>query len=293
MGVANWFETFCTNIKMSSSTTDTISYRYKQITKRLNTDYYGSDSETNHSLYVGSYGRDTEIFASDIDMLFQLPYYIYEKFNKYTNNGQSALLQEVKNIISKTYSSTNLKGDGQIIQVKFSDGINFEVLPVFLNEGGITYTFPDSNNGGSWKTTDPKTEIKSINDRNNDCNGNLKYLCKMMRAWKDYNNVPIKGLLIDTLAYQFIENYQHRKKAYLYYDYFSRDFFEYVKNQTEGQTYWKAPGSGRYVYNNDDFRYKAKLAYNKSLDAIEAASNEKEWTAKSIWREIYGTKFPS
>ena len=48
-------------------------------------------------------------------MLVQLPYDTYIRFNNYASNGQSALLQEVKNVIAKTYSSTYLKADGQII----------------------------------------------------------------------------------------------------------------------------------------------------------------------------------
>jgi len=292
MGVANWFETFCSNIRISAADIETITYRYKQITRRLNTDYWNSASETNHSLYVGSYGRDTEIFTSDIDMLFQLPYEIYKKFNSYTSNGQSALLQEVKNSISKTYPTTALKGDGQIIQVRFSDGINFEVLPAFINKDGKTFTFADSNNGGSWKTTDPRSEIDAIKSRNQTCNYNLKKLCRMMRSWKDAMNVPIKGLLIDTLAYQFIGDYAHRDKSYLYYDFMCRDFFEFMKNQDKDKTYWMAPGSYRWVLNSDNFRYKATMAYNRSVEAIEAEQNKKNDTAKSKWREIFGTRFP-
>lgn len=292
MGVANWFETFCSNIRISAADIATITYRYKQITRRLNTDYWNSASETNHSLYVGSYGRDTEIFTSDIDMLFQLPYEIYKKFNSYTSNGQSALLQEVKNSISKTYPTTALKGDGQIIQVKFTDGIDFEVLPAFLNKDERTFTFADSNNGGSWKITDPRSEITAINQRNLECNKNLKELCKMMRAWKYKMDVPIKGLLIDTLAYQFIDNYKYKDKSYLYYDFFSRDFFEYLKNQEKGKTSWRAPGSSRLVDNAGDFTYKATMAYNRSVEAIEAEQNKNYYTAKSKWREIFGTRFP-
>ena len=34
----------------------------------------------------------------------------------------------------------------------------------------------------------------------------MKYLGRMMRVWAGYCSVPISGMLIDTLAYQFIEN---------------------------------------------------------------------------------------
>lgn len=88
-----------------------------------------TSSDSAHSLYVGSYGRDTEIFTSDIDMLVQLPYSTYEKFNAYTSNGQSALLQEVKKVIEKTYSVTNLKADGQIISVPFAWVLILELCP--------------------------------------------------------------------------------------------------------------------------------------------------------------------
>lgn len=146
-------------------------------------------------------------------MLVQLPAATYQKFNAYSSNGQSALLQEVKKILEKTYSVTSLKADGQIISIPFTDGINFEVLPAFLNAGG-TYTFANSNNGGSWKTTDPKAEIAAIQTMNNNCNSNLKRLCKMARAWRDKCDVDISGILIDILSYNFISTWEHRDKSY-------------------------------------------------------------------------------
>lgn len=109
MSVSGNFSAFCSNLRMDSDTISTIQCRYKKITKRINLDYWNSSSETNNSLYVGSYGRGTEIFISDIDMIVRLPYETYQKFNNYTSNGQSALLQEVKGVLQKTYSTSRLK----------------------------------------------------------------------------------------------------------------------------------------------------------------------------------------
>lgn len=67
MGIAEWFDTFNSNIRMSNSIVENISYRYKRITSQLNKDYYYTDSDIYHSLYVGSYGRDTEIFTSELN----------------------------------------------------------------------------------------------------------------------------------------------------------------------------------------------------------------------------------
>ena len=293
MGLADWFESFCRSLQVQN--VNTISMRYKNITKRLNTDFWDTTSETSHSLYVGSYGRDTAIDGfSDLDMIFQLPYEVYEKFNNYSGNGQSALLQEVKGSIKKTYSNTDVGADGQVIAASFDDGITFEVVPVFVNKSG-SYTYPDSNDGGKWSITNPKPEIKAIRDRNNDCNGNLKPLCRMMRAWKLKWSVPMGGLLIDTLAYQFIENWDYKDKSYLYYDYMSRDFFLFMSNQNKDQGYWLAPGSGQYVYRKGLFEAKASKCYDISIQAIahEQAKPKQESTAKRKWREIFGNSFPS
>jgi len=292
MGLAEWFCTFCDNLQIKDS--GTISTRYKAITQRLNTDYWSTDSDTSHSFYVGSYGRNTAIAGiSDLDMIFQLPYSVYEQYNSYQGNGQSALLKAVKSSIEKTYSTTSLRSDGQVILVPFTDGITFEVVPAFVNTDG-GYTFPDANNGGKWRTTNPKPEIEEIRKRNTACNSNLVPLCRMMRSWKNTWTVPIGGLLIDTLAYQFIENYEYRDKSFLYYDFICRDFFKWMADQDSEQEYWKAPGSGQFVYGKGLFQYKAKQCYNISLEAIihETATPKEEWSAKNKWRDIFGTSYP-
>ncbi len=289
MSVANWFETFNKNLRMSKETVDSISYRYKRITKQLNKDFYNSESDSLHSLYVGSYGRGTDIVTSDIDMIFQLPYSEYVRYNAYSGNGQSALLQSVKHSIEKTYKSS-MKADGQVIVISFTDGIVFELVPAFINTDD-SFTFPDSNSGGSWKTTNPKPEISEITAKNILWNKNLKRLCRMARAWKYQWDVPIGGLLIDTMAHNFMSSYEFKDKSYLYYDYITRDFMKYLSEQNTEQQYWLSPGARQYVWRKGKFEYKAKLCYNI---AIEAISKEKDYpyTAKSKWREIYGTKFP-
>jgi predicted nucleotidyltransferase len=292
VSVSENFSRFCSNLRMSDSTVSTIQQRYKQITKRINLDYRDSSSETSYSLYVGSYGRGTEIWTSDIDVIVQLPYATYQKFNNYSGNGQSALLQEVKGVLQKTYSSSYIKSDGQVVGINFADNIDFEIVPAFINDGG-SYTYPDTNGGGSWKTTDPRKEIDAMNTRNSGTNKNLKRLCRMARAWKKHCDVGMSGILIDTLAYKFIDDWEYKDKSYVYYDWMSRDFFKYLKDIDTEKTYWLAPGSNRYVYKDKNFQSKAATAYTNSLEAIEYESKDQFSSAKITWRKIYGTKFPS
>ena len=294
MGLADWFRTFCANIQVKNRAT--ISTRYKNITKRLNTDFWSTTSDTAHSLYVGSYGRRTAIHGtSDVDMIFRLPDWVYRQYDAHRGNGQSALLQAVRASVRKTYPSTDIGADGQVVVVSFGDDIRFDLVPAFNNAEG-SYTYPDSNSGGSWKKTNPKPEIQAIRNRNDACNGNLIPLCRMMRAWKAKMTVPIGGLLIDTLAYQFIDSWEYRHKSYFYYDYMCRDFFDFMADQNKTQEYWKAPGSGQWVYaRKGQFQYEARRGYNLAREAIkhETATPKREWSAKQKWREIFGASFPS
>lgn len=114
----------------------------------------------------------------------------------------------------------------------------------------------------------------------------------MTRAWKEKCNVPMSGILIDTLAYKFIGDWEYKDKSYLYYDYMSRDFFEYLKDLDKKQDYWLAPGSNRYVWKDENFQNKARIAYDNAVNAISYESNNQTYSSKQKWREIYGTKFP-
>ena len=292
MGLADWFSEFCSKLAIPQDKRSSIVTRYQSITSRLNQDFWNSSSGSNNSIYVGSYGRGTAINGfSDLDMLFVLPFTTYQQYNSYINNGQSALLQAVRNSMQKTYPTTSIGADGQVVSVSFTDDITFEVVPCFLNKDD-SYTFADSNGGGKWKVTNPKPEINAIASGDSETNGNLKRLCKMFRAWKNKWSVPMGGLMIDTFAYRFLENWEHKKDTYIFYDWVSRDFFKYLMELDDSRSYWYAIGSNQYIYRQGPFSFKAKQCYNISLEAIEK-EKDYPYTAKSKWRDIYGSQFPS
>lgn len=293
MSVADNFKAFRTNYLIPATTVGDISRRYKRITKQLNKDFWNTESEHAHSLYVGSYGRDTAANGvSDLDVAFTLPNSVYHKYDAYQTNGQSALLQAVKTSIGNTYANSYIGGDGQVVALNFTDGIRFEILPVFVNASD-TFTFPDSNGGGCWKTCDPRKEMRYFAARDtNTANGNLKALGRMMRIWRDRHNVPISGMLIDTLAYQFIATWAERDKSYLYHDWLVRDFLYYLSQIPTGQTYWRAPGSESFVFKKGNFQKQAAASYADAVSAITHEANKRPITARNKWREVFGTLYP-
>ncbi len=105
----------------------------------------------------------------------------------------------------------------------------------------------------------------------------------MARAWKYKWDVPMGGLLIDTLAYNFMADCGYKDKSYLYYDFISRDFFKYLSEQNTKQSYWLSPGARQYVSRKGKFEYKAKQCYNIALEAI-AKEKDYPYTAKIYLR---------
>lgn len=279
---------------MSETTVETVRYRYRNITSRINKEYWNINSETQHSLYVGSYGRGTSINTSDIDIVVILPNSIYERYNEYSWNGQSKLLQDVKVTLQKTYPNSSIKADGQVIDIEFSDDIKFEVVPAFkLNNYSDVLTYPDTNNGGIWKQMNPKREIEAFNTVNNSTNGNLKHFCRMLRAWNEKNYVLLTGCNIDFMVYRFfLDNTQDFKdKGYLYYGLISTSIFKYLTDNADKSEWW-SPSYLYSIFPKYSFKQDASKAYEIACEAIRYENDNSEEAAIRDWRKIYGFRFP-
>jgi hypothetical protein len=289
--IADKFKTLLGNLRTQND--DVVRSRRRAITKRLNQDFWGSYSETEHTRFVGSYGRGTEIRgASDVDLLARLPSSLFGRYDSYLGNGQSALLQNVRDSIRKTYTSTDVGGDEQVVVVRFSDGIKFEVVPAFIRTEG-SYSYPDSNDGGSWKTMDPIPEIEAIDAANVRYNKKVKHLARMARAWRTKNSVPMNGLLIDTLVYNFMADWEYNDKSFMFYDWMTRDFLKHLYEQNRDRSYWYAPGSNQRVYRSGIFEYKAGQAYREALEAIRCEDQGLQYSADEHWKNIFGPFFTS
>ncbi len=287
MSVADMFKDFLNNLKVDNA--DQVSLRYGEITKSLNKKFRDTESETANSLQVGSYGRYTGIKGiSDLDMLYIMP---KTEWDTYKDGKQSQLLTDVKNAIKARYPKTDVRVDRLVVTVTYTN-FHIEVQPVFEkadDNGNSYFHFPDTYNGGSWKKTKPRQEMEAIRDLNAQKNKNLRLLCKMARAWRNKQGVSMGGLLIDTLAYNFMKstNY-YDDKSYPYFDYLSRDFFGYLAAEPD-KDHYQAPGSNQDVKVKKKFQKQAKEAYDNCIDAISADGQE---SAYKKWRKVFGRSFP-
>ncbi len=285
MSVAEMFSDFVGNLAIINS--ETISMRYGELTSALNKQFRDTESKTANTLQVGSFGRKTGINGiSDLDMLYIMPKTKWGDYNK--AGGQLTLLQDAKDAILNRYPTTKVKVDRLVVTVTYTD-FHVEVQPVF-EQDDQSYLYPDTKNGGSWKTTKPREEMTAVADLDTKRNANLRPLCKMARAWKNQHGVGMGGLLLDTLAYNFLDSTtDFDTKSFLCYDWMSRDFFKYLSELPE-QSEYAAPGSRQRVKVKKKFQSKAEKAHRLCVEAIEA-ENQKNVTDK--WKKVYGRPFPA
>ena len=193
-----------------------VSQRYHRITRAINSEFWDIDSDTEHSFYVGSYGRGTAIDTSDIDILVELPREVYEKYDAQKGNGQSRLLQATREAILQTYPESDVHADGQVVVIDFTDGIKFEILPAFkqldwLGNWNGKYDYADTNMGGNWRSTNPKAEQEAMKERNRLSKGLLFDTCKHIREIRDsyFNSYHLSGIVIDSYVFHHIDEFDY------------------------------------------------------------------------------------
>ena len=269
------FEKFVSNIRLTSAQIEDAKKKYNGVCKKLHNHYY-PDSEYNGStkLLIGSYGKRTNIRPPrDVDVLFIMP---DDKFNQYDDNksnGQSQLLQAIKNILSEKYSTTEkIKGWGKVVLIQFAGGThNIELLPAWEKENG-EFIIPNTENGGFWETWDPRAEIKKINDSDKKTNGKTRALIRMVKKWSENCSVKLKSFQIEENVADFFSSNDSDKE----YSILVRDFFGYFYDLAEGKV-----------------KSHLKTAHNRACKACDLENEGKIEEATDEWKKIFGSIFPS
>lgn len=288
MKIDESFENFYNKIHLEDCTE--YNSAIKNITKKLNEFYYDDseyeDVEQDHCHIVGSIGRGTAIVGvSDVDMLFELPESIYERYDAYTSNGQSALLQDIKKVLLERYPRTDIKGDGQAVVIEFNK-FSIDLVPAFLNYDN-SFRYPDTNDGGSWKNTNPYPEQEKSSQINSWSNNNFVSLANMMRDWKDNAGFVFGGLLIDTLVYKFLcQNTKYWNSGFDEYDDIIQSLLKYLSEQDKDTKIY-ALGSGQEIVDKGKGSYI--LFADEMYQALLNAQDENE--QESVFITMFGKAF--
>ena len=279
------FENFCDAILIDNLSE--IQTTVGEIAKKLNSEYYETQGDKESNIYiVGSIGRGTAIKnCSDVDLIFDLPQSVYDRFDAYEDNGQSALLQEIKSVLKERYPRTDMRGDGQVVVIEF-DKYTIELVPGF-KQNDDSFTYPDTHDGGSWKRTDPISEQTECKNADAESNGIYSDFCHLIRAWKNECGFKFGGLLIDTLVYNHFKEKDYYKDSTAddYFD-FLINLLEYLKFQNKDQSYWLAVGSNQYIFRQDNISN-----YKRQTQARDDLKEQFRIRIAEINREIQSGSF--
>jgi Second Messenger Oligonucleotide or Dinucleotide Synthetase domain len=254
----------------------------------LNRHYWNTSSDTANSMFIGSWGKMTRVRPSrDIDLLFLLPPSVYHQFQQRSGNRQSQLLQELKDVLARTYSQTTMRGDGQVVVVPFNT-MPVEIAPGFrCFDGSIIIC--DTNGGGRYKTLTAEAELADLNASDTRWNGNTRALTRMMKRWQRERNVPLKSFHLERLAVEFLQVWPHSHQAD-YYDWMIRDFLAYLITRANGCIIM--PGTGEFVWLGSDWLTRAQTAHRHAVSACDNERDSLEASGGWDWQEIFGSAVP-
>src|SRR5213595_2656276 len=95
MEVSTRFSTLLDNLRLTDAQRTDGKTKQEGVRYALNRHYYDSYSSTDNSFLAGSWGKGTEIRPPrDIDVMFVLPFSVYDRYQQVQGNKQSQLLQE-------------------------------------------------------------------------------------------------------------------------------------------------------------------------------------------------------
>jgi hypothetical protein len=251
--------------------------------------YYGSNAAIDHSFLVGSWGKNTAVRPPrDVDVYFLLPAAVYHRFQAYAQGRQSALLQDIKDVLAVTYPNTAMRGDGQVVIVNFGSYC-VEIVPAFETTNG-DYLICDTNAGGRWKTTTPWAEVVHIDTVDAACAQNLRPLIRMAKTWQATCSVPIKSFCLELLAAEFIAQSPWRLKDWFYFDWITRDFFAYLYNRANGAVV--VPGTLEVIQLGSEWQSRALSAYQRAVKACDHERDNQVAAAGDEWQKIFGCDIP-
>lgn len=285
MNEAASFQAFFDAIKLDSL--DEYQGTIDSISQKLCSSYYEPDdaSESGYGIVVGSVGRGTAVSGtSDLDMLFVLPPAVYRKFDSYDSNGQSALLQEIRRILKERYPKTEIKGDGQAVVINFTNRrFTIDLVPAFAQDDG-SFRYPDSNDGGAWKKTNPMPEQEACEELISATGGVARALCNVLKVWKNNVGFHFKGLLIDTLVDRYFDCVDEPPRDP--YDLLI-DLFEFLSQEDGEKAYWHAIGSNQLIYNDDQGEFVSQA----SDAAAQLRSAGDDMTREQALASLFGRAF--
>lgn len=244
---------------------------------------------------TGSFGSGTGVrHHSDTDYFAVIP-----AKNLHTNSAYD--LTRVKQALQYTFSTTTGIGV-RCPAVKIPFGVytseTMEITPCYFNDVYETtkgkfarYGIPDCN--GGWMYSSPQAHNSYVNTQNDKFgNDKAKKLIQLIKAWKYYNNVPIKSFYLELRVTKYLET-----ESVIVFDIDVKRILKSLQSHSLASMRDPMGISGLISASSTDTQKATALskfntAVSRAVKAIEAKDNGNIDDAFYWWNLLFNYNFP-
>lgn len=281
--VAVSFDTFYQNINLSGDHRDTANRRKDDIVSTLK-----KNMNVVESFSSGSIPRYTALKGhADLDVMVALHYSKYIKDKK-----PSEVLQEVRDMLAEY--KTNVRKNGQAVTLYYKTWPNVDIVPcsqVVDGDGNVTsYSIPDMNTE-QWITSKPKNHTSNMTSRAGICGSNFRRAITMIKHWNRNHSSYLQSYHIEAMALRIFDSSMND----ISWDVFR--FFDEAVNLVNSYFWYEGAFADDYLTYSTRAEAKKRLitARDKSRSAWAKTYGDDidHQGAITIWRQIFGDKFPT
>jgi hypothetical protein len=283
------FVRFKQNLEISGLQGQTVSIRQTNVRQAVESGLTVLDS-----FLTGSYQRSTMIGPlkeADIDVFIVLNPSYFHQYDGGKNNGQAGLLDLVKRVLLKTYTSTpDISRNGQAVTIRFTDFV-VDVVPGFNRKDG-GYLIPNALTR-TWISTDPKKHVELVTAANAAHNNDFVPLVKMIKAWNKTIGKPFRSFHLEVLALEILNRVAISDFPSGVRFYFDKGRARIAEQNPDPAGY--GGDVGGYINSQEAVREAAarfQLAYDRAIKAEDYARRGLVREAVEMWRKIFGDYFP-
>jgi predicted nucleotidyltransferase len=193
-----------------------------QIENKLRESYEGVESVQ----YGGSHSRHTDVSGlSDVDILVPMG-----RASEAPASSKQAI-ERLAEVLRERYPASNIETGRMAVTVRFSDGIEIQVLPAF-RVGSDRFKIPNPNSTG-WIETCPTAFAKKLTDANRERNNLVVPIIKAAKYLCDKHNVPVSSYHLENMIVESLSHYSGRLNQ--------REMLQHVINQAKSQVLNRIP----------------------------------------------------
>jgi hypothetical protein len=193
-------------------------------------------------------------------------------------------------------SEINRRQEAAVLNLTSYDW-NYDIVPCFFASedilGKTYYLIPDGN--GNWKKTDPRIDRDRVSKINQQNNGNVLNVIRIMKYWNKRPTMPsMSSYLIENMI---LNCYEYRTDANQYVDVNLPEVFRYIRDNIFNTVQDPKGIQGNINTLSHEEKLKihnrADLDYTRSYEARRLEDENKHKESINKWREIFGSEFPT